>query len=148
MICLKPILALVSVVTLNINEHHTSNLDGVQIEAQSCVSGLGAYANAASSELYAGGIQYGFEMQATADLSIIVQPYVGASYTSRWVPELPNGYQFDTGVRLLVKWKQIIGYMGWQHDSSAGLGQEVRKGRWRYGNTGLDLLKFGVGWEF
>ena len=130
-------------------------MDGVQIEGQTCVSGFGAYANSMSAELYAGGIQYGFQMQVTGDLSIIVQPFVGASYTTRaFTPELPNEYQFDTGARLLIKWKHWIGYAGWQHDSTANLGRTVERERtvsqpgMRYWNTGIDVLKFGVGWEF
>lgn len=149
LLCLAPVFSVLAVVTLHPNDHHVTNMDGVQIEGQTCASGFGAYANAMSSELYAGGIQYGFEMKATEDLSVIVQPFIGASYTSRaFVPELPNGYQFDTGARMLIKWKHVIGYMGWQHDSNGGLGKKVvDRHRW-YGNTGMDFLKFGVGYSF
>lgn len=148
LLCLAPVFAVLAVVTLYPNEHHTTSMDGVQIEGQTCASGFGVYANAMSAELYAGGIQYGFEMKATEDLSVIVQPFIGASYTSRaFVPELPNGYQFDTGARLLVKWKHLISYVGWQHDSNGGLGETVVGRRW-YGNTGMDFLKFGVGYSF
>lgn len=148
MICLAPMIALLGVVTLQPNPHHTSNMDGVQVEGQSCVEGLGLYATATSSELYTGGMQYGYPVQLTAQARLIGQVFVGASYPSRWVPELPNQVQFDVGVRLLLQLHRTVLQVAWQHDSHAGLGRDVIRDGMRYGNTGLDLLKFGVGWVF
>ena len=148
MLCLQPMLALLAVVTLYPNHHHRTDMDGVQLEAQSCVTGLGLYATAASAELYTGGLQYGLAWQATEALAVIVQPHVGISYPSRWVPELPNQVQFDTGVRLLATLHRAVLEVAWQHDSNAGLGRMVVRDGVRYGNTGLDLVKVGVGWVF
>jgi hypothetical protein len=140
--------ALLGVVTLSPNAHHQTTMDGVQLEAQSCVTGVGLYATALSSELYTGGVQYGYPVRLTESATLIGQAYVGASYPSRWVPELPNGVQFDTGVRLLLRLHHTVFEVAWQHDSHGGLGRTVTQGRRTFGNTGLDLLKFGVGWEF
>lgn len=148
MICFAPMLAVLGVLTLQPNHHHTSNMDGVQLEAQTCVEGLGAYATATSSELYTGGVQYGYPVRVSEHVTLIGQAYLGASYPSRWVPELPNQVQFDTGVRLLLRVYKTIVQVAWQHDSHAGLGRDVVRHGHRYGNTGLDLLKLGVGWEF
>lgn len=148
MICFQPILALLAVVTLQPNAHHTSNMNGVQVEAQTCATGVGAYATALSSELYTGGIQYGYPVQLTEQVSLIGQVFVGAAYPTRWVPEMPNGVTFDTGVRVLMRWKQVILETAWQHNSDAGLGQRVQRGDRIYGNTGLDIVKVGLGWEF
>jgi len=148
MLCWAPAIILGGMLTLYPNDHHTTNMDGAYLEGQTCVEGLGAYASASSSQLYAGGIQYGFAWQATEHFTLIAQPHFGASYPSRWVPELPNEVQFDTGFRLLLKYQQLILQIAWGHQSSAGLGREVVVGRMRYGNTGLDELKVGVGWEF
>lgn len=146
MICLAPMLALLGVVTVQPNHHHTTNMDGVQVEVQSCVEGFGVYATATSSELYTGGVQYGLAWQATPALALIAQPHVGVSYPSRWVPELPNQVQFDAGVKLLAVYRRLVVELGWQHDSHGGLGRDVTRDGMRYGNTGLDLVKFGVGW--
>lgn len=148
MVCLTPVLALLAVVTLQPNRHHVTNMDGVQIEAQSCVTGFGVYATAASSELYTGGIQYGYPVRVSEAVTVIGQVYVGASYPSRWVPELPNQVQFDTGVRLLAKLHRAVFELAWQHDSNGGLGKHVVRDGVRYGNSGLDLIKIGAGWEF
>lgn len=148
MLCWAPAIILGGMVTLYPNAHHVTNMDGAYVEAQTCAQGFGAYASAATAELYTGGIQYGFSWQATAALRLVVQPHVGASYPSRWVPELPNQVQFDTGVRLLALYHQMILQVAWGHDSHAGLGRDVVRDGRRYGNTGLDVLKIGVGWEF
>lgn len=148
MLCWLPALALGGMLTLKPNDHHTTNVDGAYLEAQTCVTGLGAYATAASSELFTGGIQYGLAWRATDRLTLIVQPHVGVSYPSRWVPELPNQVQFDTGIRLLAKYQHFLLQVAWGHDSSAGLGREVVRDGMCYGNTGLDVLKIGAGWEF
>lgn len=146
--CLAPMIALLAVVTLHPNQYHTSDMDGMQIEGQTCVTGLGAYANMSSTRMYAGGIQYGVNLWQKDSFSIISQIYVGASYTDRWVPELPNGVQFNTGLRLLGKWRDTIFEVAYEHNSNGGLGREVQRDGYIYGNTGLDLLKFGVGIEF
>lgn len=148
MFCWAPMVALLGVVTLPINHHHETNMNGVQLEAQSCVTGFGAYATALSSELYTGGVQYGYPVRVSESVTVIGQVYGGASYTSRWVMELPNGVQFDVGARLLARWHQAVFELAWQHDSHAGLGRTVTQGRRTYGNTGLDLIKIGLGWEF
>ncbi len=148
MFCWAPMVALLGVVTLQPNAHHETTMNGVQLEAQSCVTGLGVYATALSSELYTGGIQYGYPVRLSDAVTLIGQAYVGASYPSRWVPELPNQVQFDTGVRLLLRLHHTVLELAWQHDSHGGLGRTVYQGRRTYGNTGLDLLKLGVGWEF
>lgn len=148
MLCWAPMVAVLGVVTLPVNHHHETNMNGVQVEAQSCVTGFGAYATALSSELYTGGVQYGYPLRLSDAVTLIGQAYVGASYPSRWVPELPNQVQFDTGVRLLARWGQAVVELAWQHDSNGGLGRTVHQGRRIYGNTGLDLIKVGVGWEF
>lgn len=148
MFCWAPMVALLGVVTLTPNVHHQTNMNGVQVEAQSCVTGFGLYATALSSELYTGGVQYGYPVRLTESATLIGQAFVGASYPSRWVPELPNQVQFDTGVRLLLRLHQTVFELAWQHDSNGGLGRTVHQGRRWYGNTGLDLIKFGVGWEF
>ena len=148
MVCWAPMVALLGVLTLQPNASHISNMDGVQVEAQSCVTGFGLYATALSSELYTGGIQYGYPVRLSEAVTLIGQAYVGASYPSRWVPELPNQVQFDTGVRLLVRAHKTVFEVAWQHDSNAGLGRTVHQGRRWYGNTGLDLIKVGIGWEF
>lgn len=148
MLCWAPMVAVLGVVTLPVNAHHETNMNGVQVEAQSCVTGFGAYATALSSELYTGGIQYGHPVYVGETVTLIGQAYVGASYPSRWVPELPNQLQFDTGARLLVRLHHAVLELAWQHDSHAGLGRTVTQGRRIYGNTGLDLIKVGVGWEF
>lgn len=148
MLCWAPMIALLGVVTLPVNSHHETNMNGVQLEAQSCVMGFGAYATALSSELYTGGMQYGYPVRVSESVTVIGQVHVGASYPSRWVPELPNQVQFDTGVRLLMRLHHAVLELAWQHDSHAGLGRTVTQGRRTYGNTGLDLIKVGVGWEF
>ena len=148
MICLAPMVALLAVVTVHPNRHHVTNMDGVQIEAQSCATGFGVYATAASSELYTGGIQYGYPVRVSEAVTLIGQVHVGASYPSRWVPELPNQLQFDTGVRLLAKLHRAVFELAWQHDSHGGLGRDVVRDGVRYGNSGLDLIKIGAGWEF
>lgn len=148
MVCWAPMVALLGVITLYPTARHQTDMDGVQVEAQSCVTGFGLYATALSSELYTGGMQYGYPVQLSESLTLIGQAYVGASYPSRWVQELPNQVQFDTGVRLLVRAHKAVLELAWQHDSHGGLGRTVYHGRRWYGNTGLDLLKFGVGWEF
>lgn len=148
MICFSPMVALLAAVTLYPNHHHTSDMNGAQIEAQSCLTGFGVYATALSSELYTGGIQYGYPIRLSESVTLIGQAFVGASYPSRWVPELPNQIQFDTGVRALVQWQHAVLELAWQHDSNAGLGREMTTRRAHYGNTGLDLMKVGMGWEF
>lgn len=148
MICWAPMVALLGVVTLSPSHHHQTNLNGVQVEAQTCVEGFGLYATGMSAELYTGGVQYGYPVRVHESVTLIGQVYVGASYPSRWVPELPNGVQFDTGVRLLLRLHHTVFELAWQHDSHGGLGRTVTQGRRTYGNTGLDLIKFGVGWEF
>lgn len=148
MVCWAPMVALLGVLTLTPNVQHQTNMDGVQLEAQSCVTGLGLYATALSSELYTGGIQYGYPVRLSESMTLIGQAFVGASYPSRWVPELPNQIQFDTGVRLLLQLHRTVFEVAWQHDSNGGLGRTVHQGRRWYGNTGLDLIKFGVGWVF
>lgn len=148
MLCVAPAIILGAFLTLQPNEHHTTNMDGAYLEVQSCVQGLGVYASAATSELYTGGIQYGFVWQATERLAVIVQPHVGASYPSRWVPELPNQVQFDTGIRLLARYDQFLLQVAWGHQSHAGLGRDVIRDGRRYGNTGLDEIKLGVGYRF
>lgn len=148
MLCWAPMVALLGVVTLPVNHHHQTNMNGVQVEAQSCVTGFGLYATALSSELYTGGIQYGYPVRLSEAVTLIGQAYVGASYPSRWVSELPNQIQFDTGARLLARWQHAVVELAWQHDSNAGLGRTVYVGRRWYGNTGLDLMKIGIGWEF
>ena len=146
--CLKPMIALLGVLTLYPNHHHQTDMNGVQVEGQTCVEGFGLYATALSSELYTGGVQFGYPVRVSESVTLIGQAFVGASYPSRWVPELPNEVQFDTGVRLLAKLHRTVFELAWQHDSSAGLGKEARRGREIYRNTGLDLIKFGIGWEF
>lgn len=148
MLCWAPMVALLGVVTLPVNAHHETNMHGVQLEAQSCVTGLGVYATALSSELYTGGMQYGYPVRVSEAVTVIGQVYGGASYTNRWVMELPNGVQFDVGARLLARWDRAVFELAWQHDSHAGLGRSVTQGRRTYGNTGLDLIKVGLGWEF
>lgn len=148
MLCWAPMVALLGVVTLPINHHHETNMNGVQLETQSCVTGFGLYATALSSELYTGGVQYGYPVRVSESVTVIGQVYGGASYTSRWVMELPNGVQFDVGARLLARWHQAVFELAWQHDSHAGLGRTVTHYRRTYGNTGLDLIKLGLGWEF
>ena len=148
MVCWAPMVALLGVVTLPVNHHHETTMYGVQLEAQSCVTGFGVYATALSSELYTGGVQYGYPVRLAESVTLIGQVYGGASYTSRWVMELPNGVQFDVGARLLARWEQAVFELAWQHDSHAGLGRTVTQGRRTYGNTGLDLMKVGLGWEF
>ena len=148
MFCWAPALMLGAMVTLYPNDHHITDMDGAYVEAQTCVEGFGAYASAASSQLYTGGIHYGFAWRATQNLTLIAQPHIGASYPSRWVPELPNEVQFDTGVKLLAKYQHFMLQVAWGHQSSAGLGREVIRDGRRYGNTGLDTIKVGVGREF
>lgn len=148
MLCWMPMVALLGVVTLPVNAHHETTMHGVQLEAQSCVTGFGVYAAALSSELYTGGVQYGYPVRVSESVTVIGQVYGGASYTSRWVMELPNQVQFDVGARLLARWGQAVLELAWQHDSHAGLGRTVQQGRRIYGNTGLDLMKLGIGWEF
>lgn len=148
MFCWAPMVALLGVLTLEPNVHHRTNMDGVQLEAQSCVTGVGVYVTALSSELYTGGVQYGYPVRLSESMTLIGQVYVGASYPSRWVPELPNQIQFDTGVRLLLQLHRTVFELAWQHDSNGGLGRTVHQGRRWYGNTGLDLIKFGIGWVF
>ena len=148
MLCWAPMVALLGVVTLPVNAHHETNMHGVQLEAQSCVTGLGVYATALSSELYTGGMQYGYPVRVSEAVTVIGQVYGGASYTNRWVMELPNGVQFDVGARLLARWDRAVFELAWQHDSHAGLGRTVTRYRRTYGNTGLDLIKVGIGWEF
>lgn len=88
MLCWMPMVALLGVVTLPVNAHHETTMHGVQLEAQSCVTGFGVYATALSSELYTGGIQYGYPVRVSEAVTVIGQVYGGASYTSRWVMEL------------------------------------------------------------
>lgn len=148
MFCWAPMVALLGVVTVPVNQSRETQLDGVQVEGQSCVTGFGVYATALSSELYTGGVHYGFPVRLSESLTVIGQVFVGASVVDRWVAELPNGVQFDTGVRLMARWERMVLELGWQHESHAGLGRTVTQGRRRYGNTGVDLVKLGVGWEF
>lgn len=112
------------------------------------MTGFGLYATAASSDLYTGGVQYGYSWPVSDAAAVIGQVHVGASAPSRWVPELPNQVQFDVGARLLVRLHRAVGELAWQHDSYGGLGRDVVRDGRRWGNTGLDLIKIGVGWVF
>lgn len=71
MVCWAPMVALLGVLTLQPNASHISNMDGVQVEAQSCVTGFGLYATALSSELYTGGIQYGYPVRLSEAVTLI-----------------------------------------------------------------------------
>lgn len=148
MLCWAPMVALLGVMTLYPSHHHQTNLDGVQLEAQSCVEEFGLYATAMSAEVYTGGIQYGYPVRVSEAVTLIGQVHVGASYTPRWIQELPNAVQFDAGARVLARLSHTVVELAWQHNSHGGLGRTVWHGRQWYGNTGIDLIKFGLGWEF
>lgn len=148
MLCWAPMVALLGVVTLYPSHHHQTNLNGVQVEAQTCVAGFGLYATGMSAELYTGGIQYGYPVRVSDTVTLIGQVHVGASYTPRWILELPNAVQFDAGARILTRISHTVLELAWQHNSHGGLGRTVWHGRQWYGNTGIDLIKVGVGWEF
>lgn len=148
MLCLTPMVAVAAVLTLYPNRHHVTDLDGGQVVAQSCVTGPGLYVTVMGAGLYTGGVQYGYPVRLSRQVTLIGQGYVGASYVSRWMPELPNAVQFDAGLRVLLRVQRTVLQVAWQHESHAGLGRSVvREGR-LYRNTGLDLLTVGVGWEF
>ena len=138
MLCLAPMLLIGLLSTIQTSWHRTASHDGVLVEAQTCETGLGLHAKAASSGLYAIGTHYGFSWR-DGNWSATVQPHAGLSYADHPVRALPLRSQFEVGASV------HLGYQSWRvglsywHLSNAGLRQP---------NTGLDLLAIQTGWTF
>lgn len=113
--------------------------DAAMIEVQTCETGLGFDAKAATNGLYGFGLQYGFSHQFGDDYRVTFTPKAVLSYTDRTVYELPQDVQFGIGAQLLVGYKQFrVGAELW-HLSNAGITSP---------NIGLNLPIIQVGWVF
>ncbi len=138
-LCLAPTLMLGGAATLHPNTAHTSDRDGVTMEAQTCTTGLGAHVFVLSSGFGAVGIQYGIPIPLPFRSTLIIQPFFGGSHTTRPTPELPQTTQFWTGANVMVRRSGWLVGAKWGHASNAGMTAP---------NIGLDLVTGFVGKEF
>lgn len=122
-------------ITLHPNASHPSDFNGRSIEVQSCTRGLGVFAMAADSGWYTGGIHYGVEARYQ-HVVITAQPFFGASYTPRDVPELPLHAQFWTGLNLMADYRGVTAGVKYGHASNGGLSEA---------NAGVDLILVFMG---
>lgn len=138
-LCLAPTLMFGGAATLHPNTAHTSDRDGVTMEAQTCTTGLGAHVFVLSSGFGAVGIQYGIPIPLPFRSTLIIQPFFGGSHTTRPTPELPQTTQFWTGANVMVRRSGWLVGAKWGHASNAGMTAP---------NIGLDLVTGFVGKEF
>lgn len=138
-LCLAPTLMLGGAATLHPNTAHTSDRDGVTMEAQTCTTGLGAHVFVLSSGFGAVGIQYGIPIPLPFRSTLIIQPFFGGSHTTRPTPELPQTTQFWTGANVMVRHDGWLVGAKWGHASNAGMTAP---------NIGLDLVTGFIGKEF
>ena len=138
-LCLAPTLMLGGGATLHPNTAHTSDRDGVTMEAQTCTRGLGAHVFVLSSGLGAVGIQYGIPIPLPLNSTLIIQPFFGGSHTTRPTPELPQTTQFWTGANVMIERGGWIIGAKWGHASNAGMPRP---------NIGLDIVSGYIGKAF
>lgn len=142
--CLAPVVLAGYLMTTNIHvrtdvKEKTGVNDAAMIEVQTCETGLGFEAKAATNGLYGAGLQYGFSKTFGDDYRITFTPKAGFSYTDHTVYELPQDFQFGIGAQVLFGYKQFrVGAELW-HLSNAGITSP---------NIGLNLPIIQVGWVF
>lgn len=136
--CLAISLLVGQLLTLHPNGSHPSSFDAPYAELQSCDTGPGVFVMGSGSELMAGGIQYG-AWYRRAGWRVGLQPFFGASYTPREVPELPGHAQFWVGANAAAVYNRYTVGIKYGHGSSAGLTER---------NAGVDLVGVFCGYAF
>ena len=145
MLCFAPLVMIGALLSINTPTHRVERQDGAVIDIQTCKTGFGAHANAATSGLYALGGHYGFTFQHGRDWTFTAQPRAGFSYVDHAVHDIwganvvPMQTQFEVGLELIVGYRKIHSSIGYQHFSNAELEPP---------NVGLDQLRIMWGWEF
>lgn len=138
MLCLAPLILIGHAFTIQTPTHHTENVDGTMIEAQTCESGLGLHAKASTAGLYGLGLHYGLT-GTWGDWSATISPHAGLSYADVASDAVPLKKQFELGLQVLGGYKRMrIGISYW-HLSNAGLMEP---------NIGLDMIILQTGWTF
>ena len=138
--CLIPVLLVGHIVTLQPNSSHISNVNGTQIEIQSCERGFGISGRAAPGPgLWGVGGQYGAEIYTDTTWSATFLTKIGLSYSDHSYPELPMRGQFELGAQFIIGYEQLRFGVEWWHLSNAGLESP---------NIGLDMIVLQSGWAF
>ena len=133
-----PLILLGYMLTLQTSWHHTESVSSPVVEVQSCETGWGLDAKAATAGYYGLGTQYGWKWTFdTVSLGVI--PKSGFSYVDHPAAALPMGGQFQVGGQVLVGYKRWRAGVEYWHLSNAGLEQP---------NVGMDFLLLQVGWMF
>lgn len=140
LVCFIPVVLIGHMLTLQPNSTHISNVNGGQLEVQSCERGFGIHARAAPGVgLWGAGGHYGIKIYANDHWTATFLPKVGVSYSDRPYPELPMRTQFELGAQLLLGYEQVRLGIEWWHLSNAGLESP---------NIGLDMLVLQTGLVF
>lgn len=115
------------------------------VEVQTCQRGLGAYTNATTNGLYAGGAQYGLTVYDEA-FTVTLTPHAGLSYADHPVHALPSRTQFDVGIGAYAGFGRFVSGVTYSHWSNGG--HVVHSGYEAQHNHGLDRLELKLGVTF
>lgn len=138
MLCLAPLVLVGYLFTLQTSSHHSTMMNGAQIDVQTCESGLGLHAKATTSGLYSTGLHYGLTGE-WGNYSVTLQPRVGFSVADRPVYELPSQVQFELGQQLILGYGDFRLAVEYWHLSNAYT---------KAPNIGMDFIILSSGWRF
>jgi len=136
--CFAPLLLMGSLLTLHPNPSHTTSLDGVLVEGQTCETGVGLDLKVSSSGVGSVAVQYGLGWTEEA-WSLTVSPKVGVGVLDQHVPELTSQVNFSLGAQIIGGYQRVRLALEYWHQSNAFLGST---------NAGLDMITIMGGWAF
>lgn len=146
-LCLAPVIFAGYAMFLGVGPHNAGHGSAPMVEVQTCPDGVGAYANATTNGLYAGGLQYGWKLYE-GPITVRLTPGLGVSYADHTVHNLPKHYQFDLKIGVSVEYQQFFSYVGYRH-WSAGCALSFPCSSYEYQhNHGLDRGEIGFGYQF
>ena len=140
-LCLAPLLIAGYAHTIQLPHHHSADIGGAYVEAQTCKDGLGARV-ALNSEFFQAGPQYGFTVPLGDDWALTFQVHGGLGYSNTHHPisGVRQVTLYNGGVAVLLSVDRYSVKVGYDHLSN-GRGYDLM-------NTGQDLLTSGVGYSF
>jgi hypothetical protein len=132
---------------VGLGRHEAGHVSAPMVEAQVCQDGIGAYANATTNGLYAGGVQYGFTTDQ-GPVAFRLTPRLGVSHADHPVHALPSHTQFDLELVASVQYGRYLSQIGYSH-WSRGCALSLPCNDYEYQhNHGLDRIALMAGIVF
>ena len=146
--CLIPLLMFGYAIPVSTAWHHSDLTPSAIVSAQTCTTGLGAYAKGTMTGAYMAGVQWGISKEYLG-FEFSVKPQVGLSYVDHNVKTLPAREQYHIGGEINVCYDRYCSGISYNHLSNGNAIGLCWSGANCRPNFGEDMIAWtaGVRWQ-